>query len=287
MGQKTADPAWRHGVAFTQGSLLPQQFGLGPAPRDAKFIWARRTKRGSATKDGSEIVSLPRWVEGKVEIVPSEELYAASAHGWRERLLAYWQREWEQAAAQGYAWLLAVGEVDLPLPVPFQELVHYEQQADGLLHQLPFSALCVYDIFQVSRSQVLDLIAVHDYFSLEVLPGKVFGPVVCHQLQQAGQLADIVDFGLELARLGRLKKAVAAERARLATLSEGLTDILSRLNDELTVVAGFAELECQNRPVNQDAPIPHPLLGAARAAAAQVRELANWQQRLLVSLAQH
>ncbi|WP_221040200.1 MEDS domain-containing protein [Gelria sp. Kuro-4] len=286
MEYQTADPAWRHGVAFTQGDLLPQQFALAPAPRDAKFIWAKRSKRSPAAKDGSETVVLPAWAGGKAVVVSSERLYAAPGKGWRERLLTYWRNEWKEARAEGYTQLFAVGEVDLPLPVPFPEVVHYEREVDVFLHQVPFSALCVYDLFQVNRGQALDLIYAHDYFSIEVLPGKVFGPVSRRQLPLSGQLADLVDFGLELARLGRTKKALAVEQARLAALSDALAAILGRLTDQLTVVAGFAELDYQvEAAARREQPPVHPLLSAAREAAATVKDLGHWQQQLMLAIA--
>lgn len=282
---KSETHGWRHGVAFSQGRLSPRQLAFRSAPRDAKCIWVTRAgNSGNLSGSGTDL--LPGCSRKEVEIVPAEQLYGGQGLGWRQRLLSFWRTRWEEAKAEGCSHLYILGEVALPAPVPFPEVLLYEQEADLLLRELNSYALCIYNIFEVDRGQILDLIATHDYFSLEVAPGRVLGPISRHHLPSSGAMVELIDLAVQHAYLHSKNEALAKGHLRLTALKDMLAEIIGELSEQLTVLSGFAELEHLRGLDGKSNSAAPSLFAAAKETTAVLKHLVAWKNQFTRFLAE-
>ncbi len=101
--------------------------------------------------------------KGQIEILSYDDWYLQGGIFDAQRVLGGWVEKLNRALAKGYAGLRLTGNTLWLDRALWEDFVHYEEQIDGVISNLPVIALCSYSLQRCSGSDVLDVLRNHRY----------------------------------------------------------------------------------------------------------------------------
>ncbi|MEO5373475.1 MAG: MEDS domain-containing protein [Alphaproteobacteria bacterium] len=181
-----------------------------------RCVWVASEPLGVADAEAAmraAVPDFPRYQrEGRIEIVPYDQLYVVDGVFDLTRLLDCWGGRHDAALAAGYDGLRVTGNSFWAEGAQWESFLDYERALNTVIGRYRLTALCTYAMNRCGASEVVDVVQAHQFALLK--------------------------------RIGRWVLIENSERKRVAEAMERMNEALQVLNDDL--MRRKAELEAAN-----------------------------------------